>query len=85
MAKSWDSSTSDTTLLSLYKEQGHRRVLNTPTKIYAPDGVISSAEGVTEANADSSLPVHTSHKAIYEEEPSTVAASTDQITTTDDN
>ncbi|KAI1717126.1 CAP-Gly domain-containing linker protein 1 like protein [Ditylenchus destructor] len=49
MTKSWDSSAAaDATLLSLYKEQGLKRIQNTPNKdkIYAPDGTFEVGDAV---------------------------------------
>uniref|UniRef100_A0A915DPT8 Uncharacterized protein n=1 Tax=Ditylenchus dipsaci TaxID=166011 RepID=A0A915DPT8_9BILA len=52
MTKSWDisSNAGDTTLLSLYKEHGHKRILNTPTKIYAPDGTFEAGDSPIGSN-----------------------------------
>ncbi|KAI1729332.1 CAP-Gly domain-containing protein [Ditylenchus destructor] len=58
MAKSWDSSAAaDATLLSLYKEQGLKRIQNTPNKdkIYAPDGTFEvgdAALGKAQCSSD---------------------------------
>ncbi|KAI1721245.1 CAP-Gly domain-containing protein [Ditylenchus destructor] len=58
MAKSWDSSSAtDATLLSLYKDQGLKRIQNTPNKdkIYAPDGTFEvgdAAFGKAQCSSD---------------------------------